>query len=47
MTRSALICTELSGLGFLHLAELEREVAKGTFDTGLRAVAQAIGVKRA
>lgn len=47
MTRSALICNELSGLDFLHLAKLEREVVEGTFHTGLRAVVQAIGVKRA
>jgi hypothetical protein len=47
VTRSALICAELPGLDFVHLVELEREVVEGTFHTGLRAVVQAIGVKRA
>ena len=47
MQTAASLRAELPGLDFVHLLELEREVVEGTFHTGLGAVVQAIGVKRA
>ena len=47
MQTEASLRAELPGLDFVHLLELEREVVEGTFHTGLGAVVQAIGVKRA
>jgi SAM-dependent methyltransferase len=37
---------ELSGLKFLHLKELEREVVEGIYHTGLASVVQAIAVRK-
>ncbi|MCO6043870.1 class I SAM-dependent methyltransferase [Aeoliella sp. ICT_H6.2] len=37
--------TELAGLSFTHLEEIEREVVEGTYHTGLASVVQAIGRK--
>lgn len=39
--------SELSGMKFQHLLELERNVIEGTYHTGLGAVVQAIAVKQA
>ena len=38
--------SELAGLEFTHLIELEREVIEGIYHTGLGAVVQAIAVKK-
>lgn len=46
MTTQASLLSDLAGLEFLHLAELEREIIEGTFHTGLGAVVQALAVKR-
>ena len=46
MTTKDSLLSDLSGLEFLHLAELEREIIEGSFHTGLGAVVQAIAVKR-
>ncbi|MBL8481222.1 MAG: class I SAM-dependent methyltransferase [Rhodocyclaceae bacterium] len=47
MQTSASLRQELTGLEFLHLAELERSVVEGVYHTGLAAVVQAIAYKRA
>jgi len=47
MQTAASLRAELPGLDFVHLVELEREVVEGSFHTGLGAVVQAIGIKRA
>lgn len=47
MQTAASLRSELPGLDFVHLEELERDVVEGRFHTGLGAVVQAIGVKRA
>ena len=39
------LSSELSGLKFIHLAELERDVREGIYHTGIGAVVQAIAVK--
>jgi SAM-dependent methyltransferase len=41
------IRSELPGLNFTHLVELDREVIEGSHHTGLGAVVQAIGSKQA
>lgn len=46
MTTKASLLSDLAGLEFLHLAELEREIIEGSFHTGLGAVVQALAVKR-
>ena len=46
MMTSAMLRSELAGLEFLHLEELEREVIEGTFHTGIGAVIEAIAVKK-
>lgn len=39
------LSVELSGVKFLHLKELEREIIEGVYHTGMSAVVQAIAVK--
>lgn len=39
------LSSELRGLNFKHLLELERQVIEGIYHTGIAAVAQAIGTK--
>lgn len=39
------LSSELKGLSFKHLLELERQVIEGIYHTGLAAVVQAIGTK--
>lgn len=39
------LSSELKGLNFKHLLELERQVIEGIYHTGIAAVVQAIGIK--
>ncbi len=45
MMTKELLLTDLAGLKFLHLLELERNIVEGIYHTGLGAVVQAIAVK--
>ncbi|MEI6234978.1 MAG: class I SAM-dependent methyltransferase [Planctomycetota bacterium] len=47
MLTEALLKSELQGLTFKHLIELERDIIEGIYHTGLGAVVQAIAVKNA
>ncbi|MCX7099692.1 MAG: class I SAM-dependent methyltransferase [Methylococcales bacterium] len=46
MQTKAILSTELAGLTFEHLIELERDVIEGIYHTGIGAVVQAIAKKR-
>lgn len=39
------LSSELKGISFKHLLELERQVIEGVYHTGIAAVVQAIGIK--